>query len=189
MNHLSMSDTPTTDTQSVDAATIHARAFPTPVGQLVVLVQHNETDGAAVIASGFCPIAELVARLDLDSNDVIVVESLKPFENDIVAYLNGDGDALARITTRQPGTALQQQVWAGLRAIPSGNTATYSELAAQTDSPRAVRAAGSACGRNLIAPFVPCHRALRSDGSLGGYYYGLEVKRWLLELEGVPVPA
>ena len=46
-----------------------------------------------------------------------------------------------------------------------------------------MRAVGSACGRNLIAPFIPCHRALRSDGSLGGYYYGLDVKRWLLAHE------
>jgi methylated-DNA-[protein]-cysteine S-methyltransferase len=74
-------------------------------------------------------------------------------------------------------------VWSGLREVPAGSTVTYTELAATTAKPRAIRAAGTACGRNLVAPIVPCHRALRSDGSLGGYYYGLDVKQWLLDHE------
>ncbi len=98
-------------------------------------------------------------------------------------YLDGQLDALDRIPVDQPGTDLQHEVWAGLRAIPAGETRTYTELASMTTNPRAIRAAGTACGRNLIAPMVPCHRALRTDGSLGGYYYGLDVKRWLLKHE------
>lgn len=164
---------------------LHHRSYPTPVGPLTVVADVG--DDPAVVAAGFCPVSDLLDRMGLDLTDVPEVRRLAPFDADVKAYLNGDAEALDRVPTRQPGTLLQQQVWSGLRAIPVGTTATYTELAAKTDSPKAVRAAGSACGRNLIAPFVPCHRALRSDGSLGGYYYGLEVKRWLLELEGVDI--
>jgi methylated-DNA-[protein]-cysteine S-methyltransferase len=70
-----------------------------------------------------------------------------------------------------------------MRQIPPGETWSYAELAAKAGRPQAVRAAGQACARNLVAPFVPCHRVVRSGGSLGGYYYGLAVKRWLLDHE------
>jgi len=82
------------------------------------------------------------------------------------------------------GTAFQQAVWAALRAIPPGETRTYSDIAAAVGRPAAVRAAGTACGDNDLAVLVPCHRVLRRDGSLGGYAYGLERKKALLEREG-----
>lgn len=81
------------------------------------------------------------------------------------------------------GTAFQQAVWAALRAIPPGETRTYGEIAAAIGKPGAVRAAGTACGDNLLAVLVPCHRVLRSDGSLGGYAYGIERKKALLDRE------
>ncbi|HEU0042957.1 bifunctional DNA-binding transcriptional regulator/O6-methylguanine-DNA methyltransferase Ada [Sphingomonas sp.] len=84
----------------------------------------------------------------------------------------------------QRGTAFQEAIWQALRAIPAGETRTYSELAAAAGNPRAVRAAGSACGANTLAVLIPCHRAKRTDGSLGGYAYGLERKRALLDREG-----
>lgn len=82
------------------------------------------------------------------------------------------------------GTAFQQAVWAALQAIPPGETRSYGEIAAAIGKPGAVRAAGSACGDNGLAVLIPCHRVLRSDGSLGGYAYGLARKRALLEREG-----
>jgi AraC family transcriptional regulator, regulatory protein of adaptative response / methylated-DNA-[protein]-cysteine methyltransferase len=84
------------------------------------------------------------------------------------------------------GTAFQEAVWRELARIPAGETRTYSELAAAAGNPRAVRAAGTACGANHLAVVVPCHRAQRTDGSLGGYAYGLERKRALLEREADP---
>ena len=81
------------------------------------------------------------------------------------------------------GTAFQQRVWAALRKIPSGETRSYAEIAAAAGSPSAVRAAGSANGANNVAVLIPCHRVIRSDGSLGGYAYGLDIKRELLERE------
>ena len=81
------------------------------------------------------------------------------------------------------GTAFQQAVWAELRRIPAGETRSYAQIAAAVGSPNAVRAAGSANGANNVAVLIPCHRVIRSDGTLGGYAYGLERKEKLLKLE------
>ncbi len=83
------------------------------------------------------------------------------------------------------GTAFQEAVWQALRRIPAGETRTYAELAAMAGRPAAIRAAGTACGANDIAVLIPCHRALRTDGTLGGYAYGLDRKRVLLSRENV----
>jgi len=80
-------------------------------------------------------------------------------------------------------TAFQAQVWEALRAIPAGETRTYSELAETIGSPRAARAVGHACATNPVSLVVPCHRAVRRDGGLGGYRWGLDRKRALLSIE------
>ena len=82
------------------------------------------------------------------------------------------------------GTAFQERVWQELRKIPPGETRSYAEIAAAAGNPRAVRAAGSANGANHVPVLIPCHCVVRSDGSLGGYAYGLEIKQKLLEREG-----
>lgn len=82
------------------------------------------------------------------------------------------------------GTAFQQAVWQELRRIPPGETRSYAQIAAAVGKPGAVRAAGSANGANNVAVLIPCHRVVRSDGTLGGYAYGLERKRRLLDAEG-----
>ncbi|MBR7889609.1 methylated-DNA--[protein]-cysteine S-methyltransferase [Marinomonas sp. A79] len=81
------------------------------------------------------------------------------------------------------GTDFQMQVWQSLLTIQTGDTRSYGELAAQIDRPNAVRAVGTACGKNRIAVLIPCHRVLRSDGNLGGYRWGLERKQALLDKE------
>jgi len=80
-------------------------------------------------------------------------------------------------------TAFQRQVWEALQAVPPGQTVTYAELARRIGRPRAVRAVAGACARNNVAVVIPCHRAVRSDGGLGGYRWGVERKRELLEVE------
>ena len=80
-------------------------------------------------------------------------------------------------------TAFQQRVWQALLAIPRGQTRTYAEIARAIGSPRAVRAVGTACGANLLAVVVPCHRIVGSDGKLTGYRWGLKRKKRLLEME------
>ena len=81
------------------------------------------------------------------------------------------------------GTAFQQAVWRELQKIPAGDTRTYAQIAAAVGRPAAVRAAGTANGDNNVAVLIPCHRVIRSDGSLGGYAYGLERKAELLRRE------
>ena len=81
------------------------------------------------------------------------------------------------------GTAFQEAVWAALKAIPPGETRSYAQIAAAARSPGAVRAVGTACGANVVAVVVPCHRVTRSDGGVGGYAYGPERKRALLKRE------
>lgn len=81
------------------------------------------------------------------------------------------------------GTAFQVKVWQFLLSIREGDVLSYSEVAAKIDKPKAVRAVASACGKNRIGVLIPCHRVLRGDGGLGGYRWGLERKRALLEAE------
>ena len=81
------------------------------------------------------------------------------------------------------GTAFQIKVWEFLLSLKDGDVVSYTEVAQAIDKPRAVRAAASACARNKIAVLVPCHRILRGDGGLGGYRWGLERKRALLDAE------
>jgi methylated-DNA-[protein]-cysteine S-methyltransferase len=94
------------------------------------------------------------------------------------------GRALACDVPLAPaGTPFQREVWAALRGIPFGTTASYAEIARRIGRPRAVRAVGAANARNPIAILVPCHRVIGADGSLTGYAGGLERKRALLALE------
>lgn len=81
------------------------------------------------------------------------------------------------------GTAFQFKVWQFLLSINEGDVMSYGEVAAHIGNPNAVRAVGTACGKNPIGILIPCHRVLRSDGALGGYRWGLERKRMLLEME------
>ena len=160
---------------------ISASTLDTPAGPLTVLV-----DGDTVVASGFtADIDRLFTRLpkEVQSQGYETVPDLGATTKAVLRWLDGDLDALDDVAVTQAGTPYQQAIWTQLARVPLGETATYGELAMRAGKPAAARAAGSACGRNLIAPFVPCHRALRSGGALGGYEYGLEVKRWLLAHE------
>jgi len=81
------------------------------------------------------------------------------------------------------GTAFQQRVWQALRKIPAGGRVSYAAIAEALGSPRSVRAVAQACGANVLAVAIPCHRVVRSDGALSGYRWGVERKRALLERE------
>jgi AraC family transcriptional regulator of adaptative response/methylated-DNA-[protein]-cysteine methyltransferase len=81
------------------------------------------------------------------------------------------------------GTAFQQRVWAALRQVGPGTTASYAEIAEAIGAPKAVRAVAQACAANSLAVAIPCHRVVRSDGALSGYAWGVERKRALLDRE------
>lgn len=86
---------------------------------------------------------------------------------------------------RPAGTPFQRRVWAALSAIPWGETRTYGQIARAIGAPTAARAVGQANHRNPIPIFIPCHRVIGAGGALTGYGGGLELKRILLELEGI----
>ena len=88
-----------------------------------------------------------------------------------------------RPTIHPIGTEFQQAVWSALQEIPIGDTTTYAKIADTINRPKAVRAVGTAIGANPIAFLIPCHRVIRTDGGLGGYRWGLEIKKMMLEWE------
>jgi methylated-DNA-[protein]-cysteine S-methyltransferase len=165
-------------------APILVTVLDTPAGELSLLA-HDGT----LIAAGFTgDPASLQARLEpaLRAAPLAAAHGGGPawLAKPMRAYFAGDLTAPDRLPVRQHGGPGRQHMWQLMRAVPPGCALTYTELAALAGHPGAARAAGAACAANLIAPVIPCHRVLRSDGSLGGYYYGLPVKDWLLRHEG-----
>ncbi len=142
-----------------------------------------------------------VCRITLGTNDVALERGLRD-EFSAAEVVRDDGaldstinEVLRRIDGAAPaaelsvdirGTAFQQQIWRELVCIPRGETRSYREVAEAVGKPRAARAVGNACGSNPVAIVVPCHRVVASDGGLGGYGWGLDRKRLLLDNEHAP---
>ena len=153
----------------------------TPVGALSLISREH-----ILIAAGFTSQDELLSSISKQDRQL---ESKKvsqiPIISDLVSdYFDGDLRALDGIKVDQEGEKFSQSAWRVMRKIPPGKTLTYSDLAKRAGSEAAVRAAGSACARNLIALVVPCHRIVKTGGALGNYAYGLKYKQWLLSHEG-----
>lgn len=153
----------------------------TPLGTLNVLL-----DGRTLVAAGFTTFAELRGKLAIADQErsLTLSRESKWIEVVITDYFEGDISAINDLAVRQPGNDFSQSAWRAMRKIPAGRVISYAALANKAGSPAAVRAAGTACGRNAIAPFIPCHRIVRSDGTLGNYGYGTTKKIWLLRHEG-----
>jgi len=159
--------------------TIRYSCFTTPLGTVL----------AAATAKGLCSIKlgddrERLKRLLAEEFAAaeIVEDSLSELREKILSFIAGE-TSLARVPLDIRGTVFQRRVWETLRRIPRGETRTYRDIARAIGAPRAVRAVGSACGANPVALAVPCHRAVRTDGGLGGYAWGLQRKKRLLALE------
>ena len=138
-----------------------------------------------VIAVTLGDADELFARLTADES----ARGSKPSKDAgglaqlVRAYFGGNVNALDAIAVEQPGTPFKQSVLKAMRRIKPGSPASYAELAKRADHANAVRATASACATNRIPLIVPCHRVVRTGGAVGNYYYGAEVKRWLLQHE------
>jgi AraC family transcriptional regulator of adaptative response/methylated-DNA-[protein]-cysteine methyltransferase len=159
--------------------TIHWAVVPTTLGQMLV----------AATEKGVC-------RLSFNEDPAALAERFPNAERaqggeafaallaEIVAAVEAPGARdFAHIPLDVKGTAFQEAVWQELRRIPKGETRTYAQLAAAIGKPGAVRAAGSANGANHVSVLIPCHRVIRTDGTLGGYAWGLDIKAKLLERE------
>lgn len=153
----------------------------TPVGNIYLIA-----DSGILIAAGFKSLNSLQNRLSPNDKlrKIEPIEKIPKISKLIDNYFEGRLDALNLIQVRQPGAQFSQKVWKVMRAIPAGMTISYAQLAKKAGSPAAFRAAGTACGNNLIAPIIPCHRIIKSDGTLGNYGYGVAIKEKLLRLEG-----
>lgn len=156
------------------------QTLDTPDGPFTILVD----DRQRVLSSGWTTDhEEILGRLSARARPAEHREGETDAAAAALAYYAGDLTAIDAVEVKQTGTAMQLAGWAALRRIDPGAPLTYTGFAAALDSPRAVRAAASICARNAPALFVPCHRVLRSDGSLGGFAWGLEVKERLLARE------
>jgi methylated-DNA-[protein]-cysteine S-methyltransferase len=139
------------------------------------------TDGANLTAlhlEGDRYFTELPFGWTRDSSQPILMQA----EAELSEYFAGTRTTFS-VPVASSGTPFQHQVWAALADVPAGRTTTYADIARAIDRPAAVRAVGTAIGRNPICIIVPCHRVLASNGGLGGYVAGLERKQQLLELE------
>ena len=164
---------------------ISIKRISSPVGELVLGV-----------GAGGCRLIEFAERTDARRTLAGMPCNLRVsdadqalfgrVESELKAYFDGSARALGdpAIPFDLRGTSLQVAVWEALLSIPYGETRTYAEIADTVGNPAAVRAVGSAIGRNPVSVLVPCHRVVRTDGGLGGYGGGLWRKDYLLGLEG-----
>jgi AraC family transcriptional regulator of adaptative response/methylated-DNA-[protein]-cysteine methyltransferase len=150
------------------------------LGQVVVAATPR---GVCAVALGDDP-ADLLRQLRERFPGVALAEGgdLDDLAARVVEMIDASGP-VAGVPLDLAGTAFQQRVWRALRQIPRGETVSYAELARRVGAPGAVRAVGTACGQNPAAVVVPCHRVVRQDGTPGGYRWGVERKRALLERE------
>lgn len=158
--------------------TIHWAVVPTSLGAMLV----------AATGKGVCRLSfdEGIAELEARFPAATLVEGGDNFERllgDVVAAVEAPVHGFDHIPIDVKGTVFQEAIWRELRKIPAGETRSYADIAAAVGKPKAVRAAGSANGANNVAVLIPCHRVVRSDGSLGGYAYGLPIKEELLKRE------
>jgi methylated-DNA-[protein]-cysteine S-methyltransferase len=139
----------------------------------------------AVIASGWtAALDELLPQVHPSLRPAKLVEGdIGAVGDAIVRYHDGELSAIDDVMVRQRSGVFLEHAWDVLRKVPAGAPITYTEYAAKSGRPAAVRAAASACARNAAALFVPCHRVLRSDGTLGGFRWGTDVKQKLIEHE------
>ena len=157
----------------------------TPIGPLTLLA----SDGVLRAASFTDEPGEVHARLGATErqDELRRTDDLGPITDALRAYFDGEVEAIDDLPVQQAGNNWFQSAWKVMREVPAGSTITYRELAARVSDPSNARVAGFACARNQIVLVVPCHRIIRTGGSLGDYYYGLDVKSWLLRHEGMDV--
>ncbi len=170
--------------------TIHYTTTNSPLGRLLV----------ATTPRGLCAImfGDSDPELAVELREQFPQAVLRPStakESTATALTEAVTFVLSRLTEHPSAqtlpfhvraTAFQQRVWQALLQIPRGETRTYSQIAEAVGSPKAVRAVGTACGSNLLAVVIPCHRVVGSDGRLTGYRWGTDRKRQLLDLEQFP---
>ena len=173
--------TPTAYKNRGQGMTIYYSAVPCPLGQLLVaatergLCKLSLGDDAVALIADF--EREFAAAERLPDADCVGYYTEK-----VISWLNGWQPQLD-LPLDIRATAFQIKVWRALQEIPIGETRSYSQIAEAIDQPKANRAVANACASNPVALVIPCHRVIRADKSLGGYRWGIERKRRLLDIE------
>lgn len=162
--------------------TLLITSLSTPIGTLNLIA-----DGEVLLGANLSSLRALKAGLDpiyttFEVREVSKIPVISPLLND---YFAGDLRAIDAIKVSQPGGSFSQNAWKAMRRVKAGKVISYADLAKSAGSPKAVRAAGSACAKNAIVIVVPCHRIVKTGGALGNYAYGLNKKEWLLDHEGL----
>lgn len=179
--------TATTPLSPNDTISLGWATVPTEDGPFTAIFDDDYT----VYASGWTQSPEYLDHLispTLRGGD-LSEQPGGPVTEAVLLYYDGHINAPSRIEVRQSAGPFITDAWAALRKVRPGSPVTYRELAEKAGRPTAIRGAAQCCVRNAAALFVPCHRVLRSDGGLGGYRYGLELKQTLLEREAQALEA
>ncbi|HQT81521.1 MAG: hypothetical protein B7Z60_04030 [Ferrovum sp. 37-45-19] len=151
-----------------------------PWGYLGVVSQHS-----VLLRVDVQPcLQDLFLSLSTSYSVIQYSRHLKPVIEKIIHLIHHPTDTI-NIDYRLDGTVFQKKVWQAISAIPRGRVKTYQEIANVTGHLRAVRAVGTACGANPLPFIIPCHRVVASGGKLGGFGLGIELKKKLLQQEGV----
>lgn len=165
--------------------TVRTTTIDTPAGAVRLAVAVGGSGAERIVALAFDDHFERVAaRVRARFADAEWSEGETAAASAVRRYLAGELAAIDDVVVDATGTAFQQQVWTALRSIPPGETRSYAQVAAAIGAPGAVRAVGTANGANPVWLVVPCHRVVRSDGTVGGYGGGPARKEWLLAHEG-----
>lgn len=144
--------------------------YKTPIGYLTVTLDES----GLIVKTSF----------EKDSNKMKELPEGEILDALDYFFLKKESISQELISKEMMGTFFQKAVWQEIAKIPLGKTMTYKDVAEKVGRPKAYRAVGTACGKNKIALFIPCHRVVASDGSLSSYAWGIDRKKWLLEHEG-----
>ena len=164
----------------VDAGDVGYMIVESPVGRLLVAASARGVRALYLGDRDDTLIAELKQNFPdaRPSRD----RALSRWTTQIKRYLKSQTNTID-VPLDVAGTTFQRRVWAALREIPPGETRSYGEIARTLGDARAVRAVAQACAKNPVSVLIPCHRVVRGDGSIGGYHWGVERKRALLDRE------
>lgn len=157
----------------------------TPWVPMSVLVEVEKYP--VVIGAAFVPMSKFLRKAGRKINVTEFKKDAKlaGVTEVINRWIDGDLAAFNKLKVRQPGGEFMQDCWKELRKVKGGTVVSYAQLAKSAGRPLAVRAAGTACASNLIAPIIPCHRVVKTGGQLGNYGFGLPLKAALLKHEGI----
>jgi len=162
---------------AASSVSVQKLALPSPLGWLEVSANEHGVCGLDRL-----PCAPRSSRPRLDGGQRLLLEQAECELAEFFDARRSVFDVLLCTT----GTQFQHRVWGCLYSVPYGSTLSYAALARRLGFPKSFRAVASALSANPVPIFTPCHRILRSDGSLGGFSWGVDAKRFLLELESIP---